>query len=83
MAVCGALGVLRASELRLTSTAPVVTRYFASIFDLSRAESDAGSATWSKKRRVKAAKAASCPIRNAAGIAIRHSDPCAATAIPG
>jgi hypothetical protein len=54
----------RGAQRRLTATAPVVTRYFARKLGLSRAGSDAGSATWAKKRRVKAAKPASWPIRS-------------------
>src|SRR5437764_14270329 len=65
----------RKGQRRLNATAPVVTRYFASRLGLSRAGTDAGSTTWAKKRRAKAAKAASWPIRSASGIAIRHSDP--------
>src|SRR5205823_599510 len=50
-------------QRRLIATAPVVTRYFATRLGLSRAGSDAGSATHARKRRVKAAKAASWPTR--------------------
>src|SRR5215467_10346607 len=73
----------RVDQRRLIATAPVVTRYFASRLGLSRAGIDAGSATHARKRRVKAPKAASWPTRIASGIAIRHSDPRVATAIPG
>ena len=71
------------AQPRLNATAPVVTRYFASKFDRSRGGSDAGSATKAKRRRVKAAKAASCPIRSASGIAMRHSDPDSLQGNPG
>src|SRR5215471_11380861 len=73
----------RVDQRRLIATAPVVTRYFASRLGLSRAGSDAGSATHARKRRVKAPKAAAWPTRIASGIAIRHSAPIVSTAIPG
>src|SRR5262252_784710 len=73
----------KGDQRRLIATAPVVTRYFASRLALSRAGIDTGSATHARKRRVKAPKAASWPTRIASGIAIRHSDPRVATAIPG
>src|SRR5215472_6550610 len=73
----------KGDQRRLIATAPVVTRYFASRLALSRAGIDTGSATHARKRRVKAPKAASWPTRIASGIAIRHSDPRASTAIPG
>jgi hypothetical protein len=69
--------------LRLNATAPLVARYFASKLDLSRAGSAVELATEAKKRRVKAAKAASWLICSASGIAIRHFDPKASVASPG